>query len=519
MQALSQALQHLGMKLIETHISWVFLDDCLVYKLKKPVCFDFLDYSTLEKRKEACLAEIALNQRLAPDVYLGLSYVTKEQDGRYVFDGEGELVDYAVRMKRLPDTHRADIRLTNGSLSIGDIVKIASHIASFHSRARCDEYTAQFATVDAVQANVEGNFVQTKDTLERYLDKSQIDELHHWHSSFLLRNSRLFLERIAAKRVCDGHGDLRLEHIYLDAQKHISILDCIEFNERFRFADVCADIAFVSMDLAWHGRVDLAEYFLSVYAQQSNDYGFYRLIDFYQSYRAQVRGKVASIVASDEHAVAQARQKAIAEARRYYLVALSATRKALSKNCVVAIGGIIASGKSTVADALSQQVGLPVVQSDRVRKHVLGVAPMTAVPHEAFKGAYAKEMTDNVYEMLFAHADKVLQSGRAVVLDASFSSRKYRAKAKVLAEKHGVPFYFLECKASRAVCLERLELRAEEKSVSDGRAEIFDAFVNQWERVTEFDSSEYFPLDTTGSLQSCVDHLRKELPLWPVAKA
>jgi predicted kinase len=295
----------------------------------------------------------------------------------------------------------------------------------------------------------------------------------------------------------------------------VLILDCIEFAARFRFADVAADVAFLSMDLAGHRRVDLAERFLAAYAREANDFDLFPLVDFYESYRAYVRAKVASLLAADPGAGAEERRRAQAEARRHYLLALASERRALMPASVVAVGGILASGKTTVAGELGAALGAPVVDADRTRKHLAGVAAGEPLHHPPWQGAYTPEATERVYLELLRRAGAVLASGRPVVLDASFRSRRQRLAARRLAALSGVPFTFVECRAEPSLCRERLARRAAERGPSDGRLAIFDDFLAAWEPVVELPAAEHVALDTSLPLGANLETLRGRLPAWP----
>ena len=296
--------------LVETHISWVYLLDRDVFKVKKPVDLGFLNFGSREQRLEACEEEVRLNVRLAPGVYRGLVPITRGLDGRCVVGGSGRVIDWAVHMERLSDDERADTLLARGTLSGERIDAIATRIAEFHDTARGDEKVSRFARPSAIEKNVQENFDQTRHALSQYLDPTEAEEIVRWQTAFVHEQQDRFERRIAQGRIRDGHGDLRLEHVYIGPRGGIRVLDCIEFNERFRYADVCADIAFLSMDLAAHGRVDLAERLLASYAREADDYDLYSVVDFYESYRAFVRGKVASMLANDEDADPTSRRHA-----------------------------------------------------------------------------------------------------------------------------------------------------------------------------------------------------------------
>ena len=450
------------------------------------------------------------NARLAPDVYLGVVPILRG----------GEVVDWAVHMRRLPDDVRADVMLGEGRLTPEHLDDVAERLAAFHDGASLAP--DRFGGAASVRANVEENFAQTRNALASLLRPDEVAELLGWQTSFVQTRWSLFEQRVEAGRVRDGHGDLRLEHVYFtspsapQAPEHslrsleplryaprLSIIDCIEFNDRFRYADVCADVAFLSMDLASHGRVDLAERFVARYARASNDFDLYALIDFYESYRAFVRAKVATF------------SHARAEARRHLLLALSADRHALLSPSLVAVGGVIASGKSTLAERLGDAMSAPVLDADRTRKSMLGVTPMTRLREGAWHGAYDPTFTEKVYAEVLRRADVVLASGRPVVIDASFRTQAFRQRAQALAKSHGVPFRFVECRAPRDVCLTRLAARERSPSVSDGRRAIFDDFCKSYEAPSELPARELITIDTTLPAEENVARLRTLLDCWP----
>ncbi len=497
----------------ETHVSGVFLTRDEVFKVKKPVSLGFLDFRSIEQRKAACEAEVQLNARLAPDVYRGVVPVVLE-GGVHRLGGEGEIVDWAVHMRRLRDEDRADHLLASGALDAMAIDRAAITIARFHEGARHDEETGRFGWREAIAVNVQENFEQTRETIGALVSEEEAARIEEGQLAFLERAKELFEERVRRGRVRDGHGDLRLEHVYLEGER-IVIIDCIEFNERFRYADVCADLAFLSMDLAWHGRVDLSERLLATYARETNDFDLYPLVDFYESYRAYVRGKVSAMLAADEGAPLEVREKARAEARRYFLLALAAERPPILAPMVVAIGGNLATGKSTLADRLGLLLGAPSINTDRVRKHMIGARATDKLYEGTWSGAYDPAFTERVYAEVGRAAASVIASGRPVILDASFRSTGMRADARALATALDVPFVFVECRADPDVCRARLRERAKGPSVSDGRIEIFDEFLASWQAVTELPESEHVVVHTDRPMDEVLATLRARLPMWP----
>ncbi len=495
---------------IETHVSWVFLTEREAFKIKKPVQLGFLDFSTIERRKAACDAELRLNRRLALDVYRGVEAV-REHDGVVTVGGaEGRIIDWAVRMRRLDESTRADVLAARGQLGKREIDALARRIAEFHrsARARPDLGAGHVA------AEVEENFGQTRATIGRYLRPEEIGELVTWQRAFMAQNGTLFDERARDGYVRDGHGDLRLEHVYFD-EDGIRVIDCIEFDERYRMGDVASDVAFLSMDLAFAGRTDLAERFLATYASETGDYGLYDVVDFYESYRAFVRGKVSAMLASDATAPADIRAQAEHLGRRYFVLALSAGHRPLLEPSVTAVGGLIGTGKSTLADALADDLGAAVVCADRTRKQMLGVPALQRIDPGTFEGAYHPAFTGRVYQEVLQRAEHVLASRRPVVIDASFRSRSMRDDVRLLSARHGAPFCFVECRAADSVVRERLRGREKGSEVSDARVSLLDDFAARFEPVCELATDEHVIIDTTGPLDDTVRQVEKRIPSWP----
>jgi uncharacterized protein len=500
-------------ELIETHISWVFLRPREVFKVKKPVNFGFLDFSELGGRERACHAEVELNSRLAPGIYRGVVEVTRDARGEHALGGQGQVVDYAVHMSRLPVEGRADLRLERGQLEAIDIDAVARCLAGFHARAAQSEAISGFGRVEVIRGNVEENFAQARESLQKLTSEAVEREVEERQLSFLNTHGELLARRVQAGHIRDGHGDLRLEHVYLQGDETPIIIDCIEFNERFRFADVCADLAFLSMDLAWHGRHDLKERLLASYVRQSDDHDLYALVDFYESYRAYVRAKVSAFSLGSQSLSFAARAKLEAEARRYLLLALAAERPALAPPRLWAVGGMVASGKSSLGEVLGERLAAPVIGSDQTRKRLHGVEPTTPLHDGAWQAAYGPEATERVYAELLRRGRVVLESGRSVILDATFRSRADREAARRLAASLSVPFSFVECRVPEAVARARLAERARGPSVSDGRLEIYDAVAARYEPVTELSPAQYACIDTSGPLEDSLARLAAAFPV------
>lgn len=305
-----------NVELIQTHISYVFVTDAHVYKIKKPVNFGFLDFSTLEKRKYYCEMEVELNKRLSPDIYLGVLPITK--DGITVkIDGKGETIDYAVKMNRIPMEKLMIKLLTENLLTRQMVSHVARRIASFHAEAAASNEIDHFGSIEMIRANTDENFAQTEKYVGRSITRPQYDVIRTYTVDYLNNRSDLFNRRIAEGKIKDCHGDLHLEHICITDP--IGIFDCIEFNERFRYSDTAADIAFLAMDLDFHGRMDLSKALMEAYVKFSGDKGALDLINFYKVYRAYVRGKVISFRLDSPDTKVQ--EEALRTAQKYFTLA------------------------------------------------------------------------------------------------------------------------------------------------------------------------------------------------------
>lgn len=490
--ALKRDLVTAGYELRETHISWVFLGAQRVYKVKKPVSLGFLDFSTVERRRQACQAEIDLNRRLAPDVYLGLRPIHRDPQGTHRLDACGPVVEWAVEMVRLPDDASAEALLGREGLGVDEVARIAQSLAAFHAGCRSDAETARYGTPALIEHNVRENFEQVG--VPAYLSDTRLQAIAAYQLGVLAEQEHVFAQRAAAGRVRDGHGDLRLEHVYF-VQDKLQIIDCIEFNDRFRYADVCADLAFLCMDLAFHERPDLAELLLALYAAEAQDFGLYSLVDFYMSYRAYVRAKVTHMLLQSPQP-SEVAERLQQTARKYFLLAEAAGRAPLRQPRLVVVFGKIAAGKSTLARLLGQQLPAPVLSSDRTRKELAGVEPEQSLSSAPFVGAYDESHTERVYATLVERARTVLKAQRPVIVDATCSRREQRARFRELAAALQVPLLMVECEIPEALCRRRLAERAKGPSESDADEGLLERFTKAYEVPAELDEDQWMHVDT-----------------------
>ena len=307
------------LRLVQTHISLVILAGAYVYKFKKPVNFGFLDFSDLEKRRVCCNQEVLLNRRLCPDIYLGVVKVTEEGPSSWALNGTGPVVEYGVRMRRMPEDRMMGNLIKTKGLNAEHIDALVNVLVDFYLRAETSESIRHFGTAEAVAVNVLENFEQTRAFIgQGALSQEQFDAISTSARSVLAR-PELFQQRIDGGWIRDCHGDLYSANICLADQ--VYVYDCIEFNERFRFGDVASDVAFLAMDLDFHGLEELSGYFIDRFVQASGDAGLPGMLPFYACYRAYVRGKIGLFTASDPAVDAAVRSECLANARRYFELA------------------------------------------------------------------------------------------------------------------------------------------------------------------------------------------------------
>jgi aminoglycoside phosphotransferase family enzyme len=302
--------------LVQTHISYLFLCGDLVYKVKKPVDFGFLDFTTLEQRGFFCQQEVRLNKRFSPDVYLGVVPISLVGDSFRLGD-ETAVVEYAVKMRRINEEHMLYRLLQAGRAGPEMMRRIGRQLASAYAAIPSDEKARAFGGLDVIATNVKENFEQTRHYIGGPVTKEAFASIERWSLSFMQAQRALFEQRVAQGRIKDCHGDLHLQHICVEGE-HIYIFDCIEFNERFRFGDVASDVAFLAMDLDFNGYPDLAKVFVDAYATAAADLTLSKVLPFYKVYRAYVRAKVTSFLLDDSALDEKAKEELLRQAKQYY---------------------------------------------------------------------------------------------------------------------------------------------------------------------------------------------------------
>jgi aminoglycoside phosphotransferase family enzyme/predicted kinase len=409
-----------GEKVVATHISRVVLGRSRAYKLKRPVVFPYLDFSTPEKRLAMCRREAALNRRLAAELYLGARRVTREADGSLSFDGAGELVDAVVEMRRFPDDALLDARAARGDLDAATIEALAGRIAAFHESAEIVVESGGAAALRRVltlnAASLRQAGLAPPEEVEAHVARLQ---------AMLAAHAARLDARHAAGKTRHCHGDLILRNIcLLDGAP--TPFDCIEFSDDIARIDTLYDLAFLLMDLWRVGAPELANVALNRYLDARDETDGLPLLPLFMALRASIRAHVA------------ASQGAREEARGLFELARALTREKAPQ--IVAIGGYSGSGKSSVAAALAPRLGPPpgarTLNSDRLRKKMFGVAPTQRLPPQAYESAVSAK----VYAQMFDEAARVAAAGWPVVVDAVFDRPQSRAEVEGRAKAQGVPF-------------------------------------------------------------------------------
>ncbi|MDO9584432.1 MAG: AAA family ATPase [Desulfomicrobium sp.] len=474
----------------ETHISVVFLAGEWVYKLKKHKDLGFLDFRDPVRRLHYCMQEWKLNKRLSFGVYQGVVGIHEDEAGALALGPVEGALEYAVKMTRLPDGVNFETLLRTGAVTQEHLTRLGEILASFHDSAERGDGIDAFGDPEHVRFNMEENFAQILPFAHGFLNLRKWEFIRQVCRSFLNNHGELFMHRVREGRIRDGHGDLRAEHVYF--HQGVQVIDCIEFNERFRYGDCALDLAFLIMDLDRLGFDEVGRRLLWVYAAVSRDAEVYALMDFYAAYRAFVRLKVACF--SLEHI--EDRAAAAGEIRDYldqaYRYAVSFGRPVLWVFC-----GLPASGKSTLARRVAKALFMSHLASDTVRKEDHDFPADGVVAYNT--GAYRPVVRGRVYAKLLNLAQEELRKGRSVVLDATFSSAQWRESAMLLAKDQNAGLIFVHCVCSPQTIKARLANREASSGESDARLIHFDDIIKNFE-----------PFDDTADTYLAVSTERSE---------
>ncbi len=445
-----------GVRLIETHISWVFLAGDYAYKLKKPVDLGFLDFTALADREHYCHEELRLNRRLAPDLYLDVVALRRENQ-HLQFGNDGEVVEFAVRMRRFEQDRQLDRRLEAGLLGADDIDRIAELIGRFHMSAPTAEPGSSWGSPDTVVAPVRENFSHLGPAMDCGRRGAIVERLRDWSEARFQELRGPMLRRREQGRIRECHGDLHLRNMALLDDRMVAF-DGIEFDPALRWIDVVSDCAFLIMDLESRDRRDLAWRFLNRWLEITGDYAALELLPWYLVYRHMVRAKVDAIrlgqAGLDASETARLRQRIDS----HLSLALRATEARAAP--LLLTSGVSGSGKSWLAERLSVQMPAIWIRSDVERKRLFGMAPDERPDPDRVREIYSSETTRRVYDIMADLACAPLSAGYAVILDATFLEREQRDRAISLHRDRGSPALIVACGADRDTLMRRVSRRA-----------------------------------------------------------
>ncbi len=472
------------LRIIETHISRVYLTGDYAYKIKKPVQLDFLDYSTLEQRRRSAEDELRLNMRWAPELYIDVVPITGRPDAPSV-SGGGTPIEYAVRMRQFPQAALLSVQLDQGLLTQEDVLDLAAMIADRHASAPAND-EVRLGGHAAIRKPMDENYPY----IAAWLGPDEVDVFRRWTDRELARHERLLEARRRDGRIRRCHGDLHLRNL-VRLEDGIVAFDCIEFSEELRTLDVISDLTFLSMDLVAGGHEALAWTLLDRYLALSGDYEGMQLYGLYHVYHCMIRAKVAAIRASERSDDESAgRETDLADMHHYLDVARNWIER--EGAALIVMHGLSGSGKTWVSSRLVGTLGAVRLRSDTERKRLHGLAENAATGSAPGEGLYGKAASAAVYTRLNALAKCLLSNGHRVVLDATFLRRHERDAARTLAAQLGVPSVIVAVEAPETELVPRLEARQD--TGGDASEADREVLAFQRRRVEDVDDREEQPV-------------------------
>ncbi|WP_088892160.1 AAA family ATPase [Leptolyngbya ohadii] len=477
-------------QLIQTHISYVLLTGDYAYKVKKPMNFGFLDFSTLDKRLHFSQEELRLNQRGAGELYLEVLPITQNGE-QFELGGSGEPMEYAVKMRQFPQDTLLTELYDRGELTEELLIELAKTIAAFHRKTETNDYIRSFGKVEQVRQAFDENYEQTEQYIGGPQTQQQFDETRAYTDRFFAEQQALFDRRIVQDKIRECHGDIHLRNICL-WQDRLWLFDCIEFNEPFRFVDVMYDVAYIVMDLQARGRSDLATVFLNAYAEQTGDWEGLAVLPIYVNRQTYVRAKVISFMLNDPGVPAAEKEQAKATAAQYYRLAWEGGQSKQGRLTLMC--GLSGSGKSTTAKQLAKLTGAVHIRSDAVRKH-LGSIPLD---QRGGDDLYTPEMTQKTYARLLELGILLANYGYPVILDAKYDRQSLRQDAIEQAKENHLPLQIIHCEAPMEVLRDRLTQRTGD--IADATADLLPHQV--MEPFTDMEQPLVKAIDTTQDIES-----------------
>lgn len=497
-----------SVQVVQTHISVVFIAGTLVYKVKKPLNFGFLDFTTLEKRRHFCNQEVILNSRFSEGIYLGVISICEGPHGINL-EGQGEEIESAVLMRHIPEERLLIQMLHEDKVTPEILDRLADRIAAFHSRAATGPEIASFGSMEVIYHNLTENFHQARPYIGRTIDAQTHQAISSHSLDFLRAHEDLITDRMKRGYVRDCHGDLHVDHVViLDG---IMLIDCIEFNDRFRYCDTASDLGFLLMDLDFLGYPALGKRIAERYAASAGDEHILKLLGFYKSYRAFVRGKVLGFTLDEPEVTSEEKESATETARQYFQLSLACLQPPPPPVLVITTG-LTGSGKSFVADRLGKRLGIAPLRSDVLRKEIHGLGTTEHRLDKFGEGIYTPKATEQTYRLLLEKARRAVERGESVILDASFMRFQDRMDAGKTARRAGARFRIIECIAPHEVLRQRLEARmADPREPSDGRWEIFQEQRERFEPIRPEEREDSRTWDSTTDVNTFLASFVREL--------
>lgn len=449
-------------KMIQTHISYIFLTGKYAYKLKKAVDFGFLNFKTLSKRKHFLEEELRLNKPIAPDIYLEVLTISKK-DNIYLLDNNECIEEYVLKMVQFPQECLLINMFNEGKLTKFHLEALGKKVANFHQQTETNSYISSFGKIEVINQSIQDNYQAT----EKYIGIAQIleqyQETKQFTNSFLEDKKDLFLARIKHGKIRECHGDLHLKNICWWHDK-IQLFDRIEFNEPFRFVDTIYDVAFTVMDLDARGKSDFGNIFLNTYLEYTGDWEGVQILPLYLCRQAYVRAKVTSFLLDDSNISAEEKEEALKTAKNYYSLAWKYTQ--IKQGKLILMSGLSASGKTTKAQEIAPVENAIHIRSDAVRKHLANIPLIQRGNQEI----YSESWHQKTYNRLLKLGILLAKQGFNVILDATYSEQKWRLPVIKQAEINNIPVEIIYCHAPQEVLKKRISQR--KNDISDANLEV-----------------------------------------------
>jgi len=486
-------------ELVETHISWVLLTGKFAYKIKKPVNYGFLDFSTLEKRHDYCEQELRLNRRLAAAIYLDVVSISGSVD-RPRISVSGEAFEYAVKMLQFPQSAQLDHMLEAGELNPDHIDAVARMVASFHQTINIADDSMEYGNNLAVYNPVEENFIQIKLYMDTAPYLSTLTSLKRWAIYEFTKLEAVFSQRKRDGFVRECHGDMHLRNLVWLKQGDSAgpvAFDCIEFNPELRWIDVISEVAFVMMDLQDRQEHGMANRFLNSYLEVTGDYSGLSVLHFYLCYRALVRAKVDALRLAQKSITEQEKEHLTAEFESYLDLAMYNTQAPAPK--LIIMHGLSASGKSTVSHSLADALAAVRIRSDVERKRMFNTKASESALYEVNTGIYSWRASQQAYAKLAELAEQVIAAGYSVIVDAAFLKYEQRQVFHRLARQLGVAYIILDITAPIEMLRERIVKR--EHDVSDAGLAVLQHQLVNWNPLLESEIKYAVRVNTAEPLE------------------